>query len=192
MERIFSQLQASRTGRHQGPVVGEGAVELQRTKPYEFGDSLANMDIPSTLVNAMLRQAAEGQEISPQGFDAPRVTPYGNTQSAAQGPAPPRRRPLVLKTDDIEIHRTRNTPKCATVVLMDMSGSMRYDGLYVNVKRMALALRRADPSASSPAITCRFLEMYSFAKPRQASEVVDAAAQDADDLRPGRAAEDTT
>ena len=47
--------QASRTGRHQGPILGEGAVELQQTKPYEFGDSLANMDIPGSLINAMLR-----------------------------------------------------------------------------------------------------------------------------------------
>ena len=47
LERIFSDLQASRTGRHQGPIVGEGAVELQHTKPYEFGDSVANMDIPA-------------------------------------------------------------------------------------------------------------------------------------------------
>ena len=45
-----------------------------------------------------------------------------------------------LKPDDIVIHRTRNNPKCATAVLLDMSGSMRYDGQYVNVKRMGLAL----------------------------------------------------
>ena len=38
LEQIFSQLQAARTGRHQGPILGEGAVELQQTKPYEFGD----------------------------------------------------------------------------------------------------------------------------------------------------------
>jgi uncharacterized protein with von Willebrand factor type A (vWA) domain len=171
LERIFSQLQASRTGRHSGPVAGEGAVELQRTKPYEFGDSLANMDIPSTLINAMLRQAAEGQEIAPQGFDSPKVTPHGSSESAAKGPAPPRRRPLQLKTDDIEIHRTRNSPKCATVVLMDMSGSMRYDGLYVNVKRMALALQGLIVR-DFPGDYLQFLELYSFAKPRKASELV--------------------
>ncbi len=39
LEQIFSQLQASRSGRHQGPIVGEGAVELPTTKDYEFGDS---------------------------------------------------------------------------------------------------------------------------------------------------------
>lgn len=138
LEQIFSQLQPSRTGRHQGPVVGEGAVELQHTKPYEFGDSVAQMDIPASLTNAMLRS----------------------------GPGLPVR----MKAEDIEIHRTRNTPKCATVVLMDMSGSMRYGGLYINVKRMALGLdgliRREFPGDF-----LQFVEMYTFAKPRHLSDV---------------------
>ena len=139
LEQIFSQLQASRTGRHQGPIVGEGAVELQHTKPYEFGDSVANMDIPASLTNAMIRGGA--------------------------------RLPLRLKTEDIEIHRTRNSPKCATVVVMDMSGSMRYGGLYVNVKRMGLALdgliRREYPGDF-----VQFIEMFTFAKPRAPGEIV--------------------
>src|SRR5262249_9204945 len=104
LTQIFSALQASRSGRHQGPIVGEGATEMQQTKLYEFGDSVAHMDIPAPMINAMLRN----------------------------GPGLPVR----LKPDDIEIHRTRNTPKCATAVLLDMSGSMRYDGQYINVKRM--------------------------------------------------------
>lgn len=139
LERIFSNLQASRTGRHRGPVVGEGAVEMQQTKPYEFGDSLANMDIPGSLVNAMIRT----------------------------GPGLPVR----LTPDDIQVHRTRNTPKCATVVLLDMSGSMQYNGLYVNVKRMGLALdgliRREYPGDY-----LQFIEVYTFAKPRRPGEIV--------------------
>jgi uncharacterized protein with von Willebrand factor type A (vWA) domain len=132
LSRIFSNLESARTGRHQGPVVGEGAVELQHTKPYEFGDSVANMDMPGSLVNAMIRG----------------------------GPG----LPIRLKQEDIEIHRTRNTPKCATVVLMDMSGSMRYGGLYVHVKRMALALQGLIRS-EYPGDYLQFVEMYSFAKP---------------------------
>ena len=138
LERIFNNLQSSRTGRHQGPVVGEGAVELQHTKQYEFGDSVANMDMPASLTNAMIRS----------------------------GPG----LPIRLKQEDIEIHRTRNTPKCATAVLMDMSGSMRYGGLYVHVKRMALALdgliRREYPGDY-----VQFLEMYSFAKPVRPGDI---------------------
>ncbi|APZ95767.1 VWA domain-containing protein [Fuerstiella marisgermanici] len=131
LERIFSNLEASRSGRHKGPVEGEGAVETQQTKPYEFGDSVAQMDIPQTMINAMLRQGHE--------------------------------RPIRLRQDDIEIHKTRNNPKCATVVLMDMSGSMRYDGQYVNVKRMALALNGLI-SGEYPGDFLRFLEVATFAK----------------------------
>lgn len=140
LERIFSQLQASRTGRHTGAVQGEGDVELPRTKPYEFGDSLGSMDIPQTLLNAMLRDGS--------------------------------RLPLRLKAEDIEVHRTRHNPKCATVVLMDMSGSMRYEGQYVDVKRMALALdgliRREYPGDD-----LKFIEVYTFARLRHASEIID-------------------
>lgn len=131
LQRIFSELKASRSGRHAGPVEGEGSVELQRTKPYEFGDSVAQMDIPATMMNAMLRQGSS--------------------------------RPLRLRQDDIEIHQTRNNPKCATVVLMDMSGSMRYDGQYINVKRMALALNGLI-SGEFPGDFLRFVEIHTFAK----------------------------
>ena len=137
LEQIFSQLQASRTGRHQGPIQGEGAVELPVTKEYEFGDSVSQMDIPQSLINAMIRDPS---------------------------------RPLRMRSEDIVIHRTRNNPKCATAVLMDMSGSMRHGGQYINVKRMALALdgliRREYPGDF-----LQFIEMASFAKPRHFSEV---------------------
>lgn len=139
LERIFSNLQASRTGRHQGPIVGEGAVELQSTKEYEFGDSLTNMDIPQTLINAMLRQGDE--------------------------------RPLRMHSDDIVIHKTKNNPKCATCVIMDMSGSMRYDAQYANVKRMALAMQGLIRS-EFPGDFLQMIEMYSFAKPVAPGEVI--------------------
>ena len=138
LTQIFSVLQASRSGRHQGPIVGEGATEMQQTKPYEFGDSVTHMDIPASLVNAMLRN----------------------------GPGLPMR----LKPDDIEIHRTRNTPKCATAVLLDMSGSMRYGGQYINVKRMGLALDGLIRT-EYPGDFLQFIEIYSFAKSRHVSEI---------------------
>ena len=143
LEQIFSALDPSRTGRHQVNVTGDGAVEMVPTRPYEFGDSVAHMDIPGSLVNAMLRQAGD---------------------PAAVG------RPLRLDSRDIEVHRTRNTPKCATSVVLDMSGSMRYGGLYVGVKRMALALQGL-VQREFPGDYLQFIEMFSFAKPRPLSEV---------------------
>jgi uncharacterized protein with von Willebrand factor type A (vWA) domain len=53
-----------------------------------------------------------------------------------------------------------------------MSGSMRYDGQYVNVKRMALALDGLIRS-DYPGDYLQFVEMFTFAKPRQGSEIID-------------------
>src|SRR6516165_5130801 len=133
LTEIFSALQASRSGRHQGPIVGEGATEVQETKRYEFGDSVAHMDIPASMINAMLRN----------------------------GPGLPVR----VKPDDIEIHQTKNNPKCATAVLLDMSGSMRYDAQYINVKRMGLALDGLIRK-EYPGDVVQIVEVYSFAKVR--------------------------
>jgi uncharacterized protein with von Willebrand factor type A (vWA) domain len=138
LSEIFNELQASRSGRHQGPIIGEGAIEMQQTKAYEFGDSVTHMDIPGSMINAMLR-------------DGPGL-------------------PVRLKPEDIEIHRTRNNPKCATAVLLDMSGSMRYDAQYVNVKRMGLALEGLIRT-EYPGDFLQFVEMYTFAKPRHVSEI---------------------
>jgi uncharacterized protein with von Willebrand factor type A (vWA) domain len=145
LDKIFADLEASRTGRHDVGVTGDGAVELVPTRPYEFGDSVAHMDIPGSLTNALLREAAEGGR-----------QPGGR---------------LRLDQRDIEVHKTRNTPKCATTVVLDMSGSMRYGGLYVDVKKMALALQGL-VQREYPGDYLQFIEMYSFAKPRPAGEIV--------------------
>jgi uncharacterized protein with von Willebrand factor type A (vWA) domain len=138
LTQIFSDMQASRTGRHPDAVAGEGAVETSKTKSYEFGDSVAQMDIPASMVNALLRA----------------------------GPG----LPVKMKPEDIQIHHTRVNPKAATCVLLDMSGSMRYDGQYINVKRMGLALDGLIRS-EYPGDYLQFVEMYTFAKPRHLSEI---------------------
>ena len=140
LSRIFSHLKASNTGRHQDNVQGEGAVELQQTKPYEFGDSLTQMDIPQSFINAMIRDPSQQQ--------------------------------IRLKPEDIEIHKTRNNPKAATVIIMDMSGSMRYDGQYINVKRMAMAMDGLIRS-EYPGDYLNFIEMYTFGKIRKQGEIID-------------------
>jgi len=72
-------------------------------------------------------------------------------------------RPFIFHPSDMEVHQTQHQPKCATCVIMDMSGSMRYDGQYVNVKRMALAMQGLIQS-EYPGDFLRFIEMYTFAK----------------------------
>jgi len=143
LQRIFDHLEASKTGRHESQISGEGSVELQQVKPYEFGDSMAHMDLPQSLINAAIRHHSE--EL--------------------------REQPLHVQSEDIVVHQTRNSPKCATSVIMDMSGSMRYEGQYINVKKMALALQGLITS-EYPGDHLSFIEMYTHARQCQANEII--------------------
>jgi uncharacterized protein with von Willebrand factor type A (vWA) domain len=51
-----------------------------------------------------------------------------------------------------------------------MSGSMRYDGQYINVKRMGLALDGLIRT-EYPGDSLQFIELYTFAKPRHVSDI---------------------
>ena len=141
LREVFASLEAARSGRHEGPNTTEGVVEIPKTRPYEFGDAPSQMDIPQTLINAMLRHASSGEP------GKARIT-----------------------TDDIEVHYARNNPKCATSVLMDMSGSMRHGGQYVNAKRMAIALHGLIQS-EYPGDHLSIFELFSLAKQRHVSEL---------------------
>lgn len=132
---IFGDLQAARSGRHEGVLSSDGAVELPSTRAWEFGDSPAALDLPQSMVNAMLREAA--------------------TRNAGD--------PVRMRSEDMVVHNTRQQPKCATAVIMDMSGSMRSSGQYVQVKRMALALDGLIRS-EYPGDFLQFVEMFTLAR----------------------------
>ena len=120
-----------------GAVVGEGAVEMQQTKPYEFGDSVAQHGHPG---------------VADQRHAPRRRRPAGAAEARGHRHPPDAQQPQV-----------RHGACC-----MDMSGSMRYDGQYVNVKRMGLALDGLIRS-EYPGDFLQFIEMYTFAKPRHVS-----------------------
>jgi hypothetical protein len=61
-------------------------------------------------------------------------------------------------------------PSESEAVLLDKSGSMRYDEQYVNVKRMGLALDGLT-RGEYPGDSLQLIERYTFARPRHVSEV---------------------
>ncbi|MCC5823024.1 MAG: VWA domain-containing protein [Phycisphaerales bacterium] len=150
LREIFADLQAARSGRHD-PITGEGPVETTKTKGYEYGDSVSNLDVGASFVNAAIRGSRDEE------------TERRRDEVGGGG--------ITLTPDDLVIHKTRNTPKCATAILMDMSGSMRHGGQYVHVKRMALALD-ALIRQEYPGDHLSFVEMFSFAKLKRSSEIV--------------------
>lgn len=134
LNEIFAELESARSGRHRGPVEGEGPVETERTKAYEFGDPVGGVDIVQSIVNSVARGGSS------------------------------------IRMDDLEIHRTRNSPRCATAVLLDMSGSMRFGGQYISCKRMAMALDGLIRT-EYPGDFLAFYEMYTLAKRRSPGEL---------------------
>ena len=141
LDEIFSELDASRSGRHSGPIIGEGVVELPKTRQYQFGDAASHIDLPQTLVNAAAREVQYGEG-----------------------------RRVRVRSEDIDVHLTRNNPKCATALIVDMSGSMGQMGQYVQCKRMALAMDGLIRS-EYPGDFLRIIEMATFAKTRRSGEI---------------------
>jgi uncharacterized protein with von Willebrand factor type A (vWA) domain len=108
---IFADLKRDRTGQHDLRREGGAGDRTDVTKPYEFGDPFL-LDIPKTIMNAVQRGEAPAT-------DAPGVR---------------------LLPRDFEVYRTEYTTRSATVLMVDMSRSMLYNGCFNAAKRVALAL----------------------------------------------------
>lgn len=106
---LFQTLQRDAVGKHDTSQKGSGSVRLEDSKPYVYGDSLANLNLHETIKNAMVRQG-------------------GGT-------------PIHLKSDDFVVYETEYQSRCATVVLIDMSGSMSRYNKYAMTKKVAMALQ---------------------------------------------------
>jgi len=108
---IFADLKRDRMGQHDLRREGGAGDRTDVTKAYEFGDPFL-LDIPKTIMNAVQR----GEQPS----------------AAALG--------VRLSPRDFEVYRTEYTTRSATVLMVDMSRSMLYNGCFNAAKRVALAL----------------------------------------------------
>lgn len=128
-------------GKHETQHKGAGQVRHEDSKPYEYGDPVANLNLHETLKNAFLRQErAEGQGTSGsqsegQGTLFP-PSYEGGARGGLKGPGPR----LRVTEEDFVVYETEYQTSCATVLLIDMSGSMARYGKYYHAKKVALAL----------------------------------------------------
>lgn len=109
LEALFNMKRKDGIGRHDTQFRGPGQTVHEESKPYEFGDPVANLNMQETLRNALQRQG-------------------GGT-------------PINVGEEDFVIYDTEYQTSCATVVLLDMSGSMSRYGKYAQAKKVALALQ---------------------------------------------------
>src|SRR5262249_3668118 len=108
LHELFQVAQKDSLGKHDSPFKGAGQVRHDDSKPYQYGDPVANLNLHETLKNALVRQG-------------------GGT-------------PLHVTEDDFVVYETEYQTSCATVLLLDMSGSMARYGKFQAAKRVALAM----------------------------------------------------
>ena len=142
LEDLFQTARRDALGRHDTPLKGEGTVALEDTRPYVYGDSLANLNLHETLKNAYVRQG-------------------GGV-------------PIRLSSEDYVVHETEYQTRCATVVLIDMSGSMGRYGKYYTTKKVALALQ-AMVRARYPQDSLQMIGFYTFASLMNERQLLNSA-----------------
>ena len=139
---LFQTFQRDAVGKHDTAQKGAGSVLLEDSRPYVYGDPLANLNLHETLKNALVRQGGGS--------------------------------PIHVHRDDYVVHETEYQTRCATVVLIDMSGSMSRFGKYAMTKKVALALQamvRGQYSGDS----LQLVGFYSFANVMTERQLLNSA-----------------
>lgn len=106
---LFQIARKDTLGKHETDFRGAGQVRHEDSKPYEYGDPVASLNLHETLKNALVRQGAKT--------------------------------PVQVSEDDFVVYESDFATSCATVLLLDMSGSMARYGKFYHAKKVALALQ---------------------------------------------------
>jgi len=136
LEDLFNITRKDSLGKHPTDFKGVGQVRHDDSKPYVFGDPVANLNLHETLKNAMMRRA----EV------------HKNSGR------------LDIEEEDFVVYETEYQTSCATVVLLDMSGSMDRYGKFYHAKKVALALQSLI-RGRYPEDSIKFIGFYTYASP---------------------------
>jgi uncharacterized protein with von Willebrand factor type A (vWA) domain len=142
LEELFQITRRDMPGKHPSDFKGAGQVRHDDSKPYEFGDPVANLNLHETLKNAFIRQ--------------------GREEVAGHRPAEKGR--VHVQEEDFVVYETEYQTSCATVLLVDMSGSMARYGKYYQAKKVALALQGLVRSRYSED-SLKIIGFYTYATP---------------------------
>jgi uncharacterized protein with von Willebrand factor type A (vWA) domain len=111
LEDIYGRLTRGEVGSHETRHRGAGVVCTERSQPYEFGRP-AHLDALGTLRNALRRS----------------------------GPSAAEQGKLEIAPNDLEVFDTDQLTETTTVLLLDMSWSMSWQGRWPAAKRVAVAM----------------------------------------------------
>ncbi len=150
LEELFAIQKKDAPGKHATDFKGAGQIRHDDSKAYEFGDPVANLNLHETLKNAIHREARANSNRSDGS-------------------------PLVnLREEDFVVYETEYQASCATVLLLDMSGSMARYGKYYHAKKVALALSALVRGRYSED-TLKVIGFYTYASPLTERQLLHSA-----------------
>lgn len=115
LAQVYSSLRRGRLGAHPVNSAGAATPRPDETRPYQFGDAL-DLDVVKTVRNSLSRKARSQQR--PQG------------------------KGIQLSVDDLEVREHDFATESTTVLLLDLSWSMSFEGRFPAAKRVALAMHQ--------------------------------------------------
>ena len=121
---VFANLRSGQREGHEKVTPGLGGERIEGTKPYQYGDPVSELDLHTTLHNALTRHGLPGT--------ADKETRRGGDKET---------RRIRFDERDFELHLHEGVTSCSTVVLLDMSGSMMRYGRFLAAKKVALAMQ---------------------------------------------------
>jgi len=112
---VFANLRSGQRDGHEKVTPGLSGERIEGTKQYEYGDPVSELDLHTTIHNALARHGLPAE---------------------ADG-----KRKIKFSEKDFELHLHEGVTSCSTVVLLDMSGSMMRYGRYLSAKKVAMAMQ---------------------------------------------------
>src|SRR5690348_11313738 len=153
---VFANLRTGQREGHEKVTPGLGGERIEGTKPYQYGDPVSELDLHTTLHNALSRHGLPQKKGSGFGVQGSAIT------DSPLNPEPRTLNPIHFDEHDFELHLHEGVTSCSTVVLLDMSGSMMRYGRFLAAKKVAMAMQ-ALVRSKFPQDSIDFVGFYSGA-----------------------------
>lgn len=110
-ERVFKGMGKGLRGNHNSGKLGRGGERQPETRPFAFGDDIADLDFNATLRNSLHRG---NEAVARTGAAGGAGTGEDWNGMPAEG----------LSEEDFEVHEREQLASCSTVLMLDISHSM--------------------------------------------------------------------
>jgi uncharacterized protein with von Willebrand factor type A (vWA) domain len=144
LKEMLAELMPDASGRHETSRRGPSEVTTEQARAYEYGDAMA-IDVAATIRAALLRSSADAGGHAgdrPASGIAPGAaagdSDLEQVARAARSGGPHAK--VVLEPGDLHVKESLRSTRTSTVLLLDMSWSMSWEGRFAAAKKVALAM----------------------------------------------------